>query len=98
MLGDRPVKGFDFLIHGPRNPRLDVDNQRRRFPYGPPEKRRRVWESWSSQDDIDCLSRWAARFGAGYQGLLAFTSHLMPEVELAADTPDLFEWRGQRYL
>jgi hypothetical protein len=27
-----------------------------------------------------------------------FSYHILPEVELDADTPDLFEWRGKRYL
>jgi hypothetical protein len=98
MLGNQFVKSLDFIVHGPYSARLVIDVKGRRFPCGPPEKRRRVWESWSTQDDIDCLSRWAARFGPGYQGLLVFAYHVLPEIELPAETEDLFEWRGKRYL
>ena len=59
---------------------------------------RYVWESWAEQEDIDALTRWAERFGPGYQGLLVFTYHVLPEVELPADTEDLFVWRNRRYL
>ncbi len=98
MLGDSLVKSLDFIVHGPFSARLVIDVKGRRFPSGPPGKRRRVWENWSTQDDVDCLARWAARFGPGYQGLLVFTYHLLPEVEMPDDTEDLFEWRGRRYL
>jgi hypothetical protein len=98
MLGDRLVKSLDFIVHGPHGARLVVDVKGRRFPSGPKEKRRRVWESWSTQEDVDCLARWAARFGDGYVGLLVFAYHVLAEVKLPDDTPDLFTWRHKRYL
>ena len=36
--------------------------------------------------------------GADYRGLLVFAYLLHPSVQLAADTPDLFAFRGKRYL
>ena len=36
--------------------------------------------------------------GADYRGLLVFAYLLHPSIELAADTPDLFAFRGKRYL
>jgi hypothetical protein len=98
LLGDRPVKSLDFIVHGPHGARLVIDVKGRRFPAGPPERRRRVWENWSTEEDVDCLSRWAALFGPGYVGLLVFSYHVLPEVELPDETPDLFAWRGKRYL
>jgi hypothetical protein len=98
MLGDRHVKSLDFIVHGPYGARLVVDVKGRRFPSGPVGRRRRVWESWSTQEDVDCLVRWAARFGADYLGLLVFSYHVLPEVELPDDIEDLFVWRGRRYL
>jgi hypothetical protein len=98
VLDGGPVKSLDFIVHGPYGARLVVDVKGRRFPMGPPERRRRVWESWSSQEDVDCLVRWADRFGPGYVGLLVFTYHVLREVELPPDTPDLFAWRGRTYL
>ena len=98
MLGDRLVKSLDFIVHGPYNARLVIDVKGRRFPAGPREKRRRVWESWSTQEDVDCLARWAALFGDGYVGLLVFAYHVLAEVRLPDDTPDLFIWRNKRYL
>jgi hypothetical protein len=97
VLGEGPVKSLDFIVHGEHS-RLLVDVKGRRFPGGPPEKPRRVWECWSTRDDIDGLVRWAELFGAGYQGLLVFAYDLAPNVSLPDDTPDLWTWRGRRYL
>jgi hypothetical protein len=98
MMDDQSVKSLDFIVHGPHGARLVIDVKGRRFPGGPREKRRRVWESWSTKEDVECLSRWAARFGPGYVGVLVFAYHVLPEVELPDDTEDLFYWRGKRYL
>src|SRR5207248_6745570 len=93
VLGDGPVKNLDFVVYGPAGARLVVDVKGRRFPGGRGGRKRRVWESWSTQEDVDGLARWAERFGPGYRGLLVFAYHLLPEVGLPADTEGLFLWR-----
>jgi len=97
-LDDEPVKSLDFVVYGPAGARLVVDVKGRRFPSGKKGRQRRVWESWSTQEDIDGLARWARRFGPGYQGLLVFAYHVLPEVTLPEDTENLFVWRRRRYL
>jgi hypothetical protein len=98
LLGDTPVKSLDFIVFGDNGARLVVDVKGRRFPGGPAKKLRRVWECWSTRDDIDSLERWAELSGPDYQGLLVFAYHLLPTVELPDDTEDLWTWRGRRYL
>ncbi len=98
MLGDTPVKSLDFIVFGESGSRLVVDVKGRRFPGGSPSKPRRVWECWSTRDDIDGLQRWVDLWGPGYRGLLVFSYHILPSVELPADTEDLWTWRGKRYL
>jgi hypothetical protein len=98
MLGETRVKNLDFIVYGDAGARLLVDVKGRRFPGGPPERPRRVWECWSTRDDIDGLARWTKLFGPGYQGLLVFAYQLLPSVELPEDTEDLWTWRGRRYL
>jgi hypothetical protein len=98
MLGDMRVKNLDFIVCGERGARLLVDVKGRRFPGGPPERPRRVWECWSTQDDVKGLEQWAQLFGPGYQGVLVFIYHLHPSVPLPDDTEDLWIWRGRRYL
>lgn len=93
-----PLKSVDFLVFGPEGTRLIVDIKGRRFPCGPPQRPRRVWECWSFREDVAGLVRWAELAGDGYQGLLVFAYLLGPEVELAPQTPDLFVWRNRRYL
>jgi hypothetical protein len=98
ILGQAPVKSLDFIVFGESGSRLVVDVKGRRFPAGRAGKQRRVWECWSTRDDIDGLSRWVDLWGPGYQGLLVFSYHILPCVELPADTDDLWTWRGRRYL
>ena len=97
-LGLSPVKSLDFILFGPEGARLIIDVKGRRFPGGKAQHPRRVWECWSTLEDIDGLTRWAELSGTGYLGLLVFVYHLEENVELPADTDGLFIWRGERYL
>ncbi|HXG09941.1 MAG TPA: HYExAFE family protein [Gemmataceae bacterium] len=97
-LGEGRVKSLDFIVHGEGGGRLLVDVKGRRFPTGPPERPRRVWECWSTLADIDGLQRWQQLFGPGWQGLLVFAYHIQPAIALPEDTDDLWTWRGRRYL
>jgi hypothetical protein len=97
-LGGARVKSLDFIVYGPEGARLLVDVKGRRFPAGPPERPRRVWECWSTGEDVSGLGRWQELFGEGYVGLLVFVYHVLPCVALPDDTPDLWPWRGRRYL
>jgi hypothetical protein len=97
LLDDAPVKSLDFIVYGPSDARLLVDVKGRRFPGGKTGQRR-VWENWSTADDLAGLARWAERFGAGYEGVLVFAYHVLPGVELPPETPDQWVWHGRRYL
>jgi len=98
MLGETRVKSLDFIVYGDCGSRLLIDVKGRRFPGGKPDRPRRVWECWSTAEDIDGLVRWPALFGPGYQGLLVFAYLLRPDIVMAEGTEDLWEWRGRRYL
>jgi hypothetical protein len=95
---DAPIKSLDFIVHGTTGAGFLVDVKGRRFPGGPPGRERRVWECWSTLEDIDGLERWGSVFGPDYRGLLVFTYRLAQSVALPADTEDLWDWRGRRYL
>ena len=98
ILGESPVKSLDFIVFGENHVASGGGRERPRFPAGRPGKQRRVWECWSTREDIDGLRRWVDLWGAGYQGLLVFSYHILPCVELPADTEDLWTWRSRRYL
>lgn len=98
VAGDEALKNLDFIVHGEAGTRLLVDIKGRRFPTGSAGRRRRVWECWSTNDDIDGLRRWEELFGPGSVGLLVFAYEVLPEVPLFADTEDLWTWRDRRYL
>lgn len=99
-LGEQRVKSLDFIVHGEGEDgsRLLVDVKGRRFPSGAPGHERRIWENWSTEEDVEGLEHWAGRFGPGYCGLLVFAYHLAPTIALPDDTLDLWCWRGKRYL
>jgi hypothetical protein len=96
LLDDMPVKNLDFVVLGGSGARLLVDVKGRRFPGGPPEKQRRVWEKWSTQEDIRGLSSWMRLFGPGYLGLFVFMYRIGPG-EILADETDLWTWHETRY-
>jgi hypothetical protein len=98
FLGASRVKNLDFIVHSSSGFGFLVDVKGRRFPGGTAEKPRRVWECWSTQEDIDGLERWAAVFGEGYCGLLVFVYRLGADETMAEDDGELWTWRGQRFV
>jgi len=98
LFEETTLKSLDFIVYGRDGVRLVLDIKGRRFPAGPAQRPRRVWECWSFRDDIDGLDRWAELAGPSYRGLLVFAYHLGDNVELPADTPDLYAYRHRRYL
>jgi hypothetical protein len=96
-LDEDSVKSPDFVVVTPDEARLVVDVKGRKFG-GTPEKPRRIWQNWCLRDDVTSLEAWTDHFGPGFRGILAFIYWLDPEIELAPFTPDLFVFRGARYL
>src|SRR5262245_15695299 len=77
FLGESRVKNLDFIVHA-NGVKLLIDVKGRRYPAGTAEKPRRVWECWSTQDDIDGLQRWQSVFGGEFIGVLVFAYCLDP--------------------
>ncbi|MGL6095456.1 MAG: HYExAFE family protein [Fimbriiglobus sp.] len=98
LLEDGPVKSVDFIVVGPQDAKLVVDVKGRRFPGGPAESPRFVWQNWCEHNDIDGLGRWACHFGPDFRGVLAFVYHIGPPFRLPTGTPDVFAFREQTYL
>jgi hypothetical protein len=96
-LDDEPIKSLDFIVCA-RDARLLVDVKGRLFPSRPTGRRRLVWENWCEREDLDGLTRWEQRFGAGCLGLLVFVYHVLPVVDLPLGTADQWFWRDRRYL
>lgn len=97
VLGDESIKNLDFIVCGP-DVRLMIDVKGRRFPAGPPERPRRVWECWSTAEDVADLQRWAVAFGPGSIALLAFVYELAADVEPPVGGGERWEWGGRHYL
>jgi hypothetical protein len=97
LFGSAPVKSLDFIVLGDGT-RLVVDVKGRRFPAGPTQRQRNVWECWATEEDVAALERWASLLGPDYRALLVFAYRLAPAVELPDETEDLWCWRGRRYL
>lgn len=91
------VKNLDFIVYGACGSRLLVDVKGRRFPGGPPERPRFVWESWATAADIDGLLRWQEKFGPGYRALLVYAYQLGSDRDVSEIPGDLWTWRGRRY-
>jgi hypothetical protein len=98
LAGGGPLKSLDFIVYGTRGCRLLVDVKGRKYPGKSGDKPRTTWECWSTQDDVTGLTKWQEIFGDGFDGAFVFMYELGPAVVLPADTPDLWEWKGKRYL
>jgi hypothetical protein len=85
FLGDSDVKSLDFIVVDAA--RLVVDVKGRRFPGGPAGNPRKVWQNWSEEEDVEGLARWAAHFGPGFRGVLAFVYHIEPPFKSAGRHP-----------
>ncbi len=95
-----PCKTPDCLVLRPglaQTARLVVDIKGRRFG-GTAANPRRHWPSWCTAADVAALLQWAEGLGEGFQPVLAFVYVLAEHVELPPGTPDLFHYRGRRYL
>jgi hypothetical protein len=97
LLGDASLKNLDFIVFGEGGGCL-VDVKGRRYPAGTPQRPRRVWESWSTHDDVRGLQLWAERFGPRFQALLVFAYQIQPATVLQETDEDLWSWRERRYL
>lgn len=98
VFGATPLKSLDFIVHTPDGVHLLIDVKGRRYPAGPPEKPRRIWECWSTRDDLVALEQWGRLFGPEYEGMLLFMYDVTaPEVCLD-DQEDVWIWRERRYL
>jgi hypothetical protein len=89
------LKSFDFVVYSANGANLLVDVKGRRFPYERAGSRR-LWENWTTRDDLESLAQWEEVFGSGFAGLLAFCYHLTrPEAAEAFEVVHLF--RGEYY-
>jgi hypothetical protein len=74
QVAEGSLKSLDFIVAAPRWGALLVDVKGRRWP-GAGDRRRR-WENWVTQDDVESLARWERVFGSGYRGLFVFAYDL----------------------
>src|SRR5688572_4437309 len=104
LMGDETLKSLDFIV-SPQRPAPRsyatpsppcswlVDVKGRRFSSSP---RRKLWNNWSTSDDLRSLARWEELFGEQFRGLLVFAYNVDGDL---APLPSelLFEHRGGLY-
>ncbi|MEZ6143285.1 MAG: HYExAFE family protein [Zavarzinella sp.] len=98
LMNDEGIKSVDFLVHSREGGRLLIDIKGRKFPYICNGTPRYTWHNWVNRRDISDLLRWQESFGEQYLALIVFMYWLGPMVDLPAPTPDLWHWKGARYL
>jgi hypothetical protein len=102
LMGDETLKSLDFIVSpqraqgrcaSARGWSWLVDVKGRRFSSG---ARRKLWNNWSTSDDLRSLARWEELFGEQFRGLLVFAYNV--DGDLAPLPPELlFEHRGGLY-
>ncbi len=99
LIGEETLKSLDFIV-SPQRAVLEnavarwlVDVKGRRFSSGP---RRKLWNNWSTNDDLKSLARWEELFGPPFHAALVFAYNV--EGDLAPLPPEqMFEHRGGLY-
>jgi hypothetical protein len=100
LMGDETLKSLDFIVspQGDDHSGRDacswlVDVKGRRFSSG---RQRKLWNNWSTRDDVTSLARWEELFGRHFHGLLVFAYNV--DGDLAPLPPEqMFEHRGGLY-
>ncbi len=104
LMGDETLKSLDFIVSpqrlslgGAASPPTAcswlVDVKGRRFSSGP---HRKLWNNWSTSDDLKSLARWEELFGPQFHGALVFAYNV--DGDLAPLPPEqMFEHRGGLY-
>jgi hypothetical protein len=101
LMGDETLKSLDFIVSPQRSVIRGalapsswlVDVKGRRFSSG---SRRKLWNNWSTSDDLRSLARWEELFGGQFRGLLVFAYNV--DGDLAPLPPELlFQHRGGLY-
>ncbi|OWK46816.1 HYExAFE family protein [Fimbriiglobus ruber] len=98
VLGGAGVKSADFIVVGEGSAKLVVDVKGRRFPGGSSQNPRKIWQTWTMQEDAASVARWASHFGSEFRGILAFVYHVVAPFRLSDGTPDSFTFRDRHYL
>jgi hypothetical protein len=98
LMGEESLKSLDFIVSpltapGQHPRRWLVDVKGRRFSSGP---HRKLWNNWSTSDDVRSLARWEEIFGEQFHGLLVFAYNV--DGDLAPLPPEqMFEYRQGLY-
>ena len=93
LLADASLKSMDFIVYADGGANLLIDVKGRRFPSGSSGHR---WESWATQDDVDCLRQWEQVFGGDFQSLLVFAYDVV-DPRHRAEHASCFPFRGRTY-
>jgi len=100
LLDEGTVKSLDFVVYAGDESKLLGGREGPALSGRPTtDKARRVWQCWTERADVEGLEPLGGAFRRPeFVGLLVFAYHIVPPFELPADTPDLWEWDGRRYL
>lgn len=88
------LKSLDFIVYSPQGRNLLVDVKGRRFPSG--AKHGRLWENWSTAEDVESLERWQQVFGPDFRSVLVFAYNI-ERPELGQRFADRLSHRGREY-
>ncbi len=99
IFGGGRIKSFDYLVYPSVGNAWLVEIKGRKFPYEI-GGRKRYWENWVPQEDLEDLGQWKSVFGAGFEPVIVFAYWLtgsaahdpIPEVHGFRDRHYAFLW------
>ena len=91
LFADAKLKSFDFVVYSKSGPNLLIDVKGRQVR---DRGKRKGFETWTTQRDVEDLQQWEQVFGEGFKGVFSFVYWIDPPL---APEAGMFEHQDKWY-
>ena len=95
LFANAKLKSFDFVVYSKNGPNLLIDVKGRQQRSNNGSAKRRTFESWTTERDVEDLRQWEQVFGEGFKAVFSFVYWIEPPL---TPEPGMFEYRNRWYL
>jgi hypothetical protein len=95
LFADQRLKSFDFVVYSKKGPNVLVDLNGRSCVGRDGKKKRKGFETWTTETDVTDLVQWEEVFGDGFKGIVAFSYWVEDPKRIM---PGMFQYKDRWYL